>query len=75
MRKCQGLIGLLCGHHYEGKYDTVRTSRALTGDETIMLFSNDKARAIRDAVSVTKTYRVSVCIRCGDVINSEIDPR
>ncbi len=63
---CQGLTGLLLGHKYVAQYDTKPPS-------PIRLGSGQAYGVAMVMESLTaKTYRCSVCVRCGDVKGEKV---
>lgn len=63
MEKCKGVLGLLLGHKFEAKYDYAGPrSLNLSGYAAIGL-EEEVVRALGQ-----KTYRMSVCRRCGCVV-------
>lgn len=56
---CDGLVGMIFGHRYEARWDTVTPPTPVWG----YLTAFDR-EAIKD-----RTYRGDVCRRCGNVVN------
>jgi hypothetical protein len=70
MRPCQGVIGKLVGHKYQGRY-TVEERKSLRLFESAFASAFARIEDFKAPQDVyKKTYHGDVCPRCGDIINT-----
>jgi hypothetical protein len=70
MNKCNGLMGLLFGHKFEGRYNEEESEGTMPVSE-YFVFSNDIDKVINATKSRKLTYVHDVCKRCGQVVEKK----
>lgn len=67
-QKCQGLIGKIFGHKFQAQYD--ESGVMFRSNDLFYLDSDDASRLMEKSVPMTRTYRMTVCLRCGLYLNA-----
>lgn len=69
---CQGLLGRLFGHRYEGRYSE---HEAVPDGVSFQVPPGPAGERLVEATKTrTRTYHGDVCVRCGDVVNAPEAP-